>query len=155
MILDRYSHPADPLKPSGSRIGYVMLLILGLLGLALTGCLPSRALGLPANVSLRVGQKVNFNNGSSLKVLTIEDSRCPLNTRCISAGNVKVLVELSGKDGQILQTSLNSDPRYKQSLNFENLRLELKDVLPYPGSPEALKGDKAQAQFLADKEELN
>lgn len=78
---------------------------------------------------------------TSIKVLKIEDSRCPSNAICIWYGYAKAVVEVS-LDGRIFTDTLYT-PEYS-SLNFfsskdfqsgaQKISVTLKNVTPYPCS---------------------
>jgi hypothetical protein len=92
----------------------------------------------PARASFRLQ-----GEPGSLQVLSIADSRCPTDVRCITAGDAVIVVLLD--DGRLVRSDtlrLRGTPR---SVAFANRRLEIVDVRPYPVSTER---DRASVAML-------
>ena len=62
--------------------------------LALTGCVTPRV-GEDGSVEARPGQTVNVNGPRVTPLKVLEDSRCPMEARCIWAGQVRLQVRIA------------------------------------------------------------
>lgn len=75
----------------------------------------ARAAG-DANRTLQVGKTVGFDrSGIQVTFLKVtKDSRCPMNARCITAGDAEVLlkVKVGSKKPEMVTLHTNDDPRY-------------------------------------------
>ena len=105
--------------------------------LALTGCVAAkppenRAVGTGASVTLGVGEAASIQGTPvSLRFVgVIEDSRCPSDTTCVWAGEVKVQLEFleRGKDPRPVELKLN------ESTNAAERTVTLMQVEPHPRS---------------------
>ncbi|MEZ4630726.1 MAG: hypothetical protein R2880_08470 [Deinococcales bacterium] len=136
-------------KPSQS----FALAVLALLFLTATACLPTTTgvLRYPASFSLAVGERVGLEPNIFIQVNAINDSRCPIDVDCFWEGDAEVFLELEGAEGEKLQSSLHSNSRFEQRLSFQGISLQLREVNPYPGSPEALAGAPSRAYFVATR----
>ena len=84
---------------------------------------------------------VGFGETIPLGSLTLEfstlaeDSRCPLNATCISAGNARILVTATqGRVTEVLE--LNTYPSYQVRATFQGYLIELRRLQPdFPWSP--------------------
>ena len=64
---------------------------------------------------LVVGQTVRFDKSLRVKLLKVsKDSRCPINARCITAGDAEVLLEVKvgAKKPEIVTLHTHDEPRY-------------------------------------------
>lgn len=64
---------------------------------------------------LSVGQTVRFDKALRVTFLKVtKDSRCPVNARCITAGDAEVLLEVkvAGKKPELVKLHTHDDPRY-------------------------------------------
>lgn len=94
--------------------------------------LPQPVLGTKLEAS--VATELVFQEGLSLKVTKIEDSRCPKNVTCVWAGVARVFLTISEKgiskdatidfESKAIQTSIE--------LGSQKYTIEVSDVLPYP-----------------------
>lgn len=93
-------------------------------------------------VALAMAEKAVFSKDSLLlEVSGINDSRCPANVTCITAGNAKVTIAVSGAHTGKTEVSLciGCDNRNQETDHavFQNGKLSysviLKSVDPYPG----------------------
>jgi len=108
-----------------------------LAGLALTGCVTasppdSPAVGPGASVTLGVGEAASIQGApvSVRFVAVIEDSRCPTDTTCVWAGEVKVQIEIleRARDARAVELKLN------ESANAGGRAVTLVQVEPQPRS---------------------
>lgn len=98
------------------------------------------------------------NNGLSLTLQSVEDSRCPINASCITAGNVRIKVRLSDNSEResfaelclgLCDTKNNTEDSTVIRLNNISYILVLKDVNPFP---ELGKNQHKKALLLIRKE---
>ncbi|MEO6052364.1 MAG: hypothetical protein ABIP78_13685 [Pyrinomonadaceae bacterium] len=92
-------------------------------------------------LTLRVGQERAADRGNiKVKFISvIEDSRCPINARCIWAGNAKIKIAVSKGRSAAKTYELNTglDPH---SINAYGYEIKFVDLTPYPG--EGTKSDR-------------
>ena len=64
-------------------------------------------------------------------VSLVEDSRCPVGTNCIWAGNAKIKVEISnrGRNKQTFEMNTNLEPK---GATYDGYQIELIDLTPVP-----------------------
>jgi hypothetical protein len=88
------------------------------------------------DVTIQIGKKKSVDKGrlqiSFISVL--EDSRCPMNARCIWAGNARIKLLVSRGRGPTRAVELNTgdDP---QTVSVFGYTLELVDLKPHKGDP--------------------
>lgn len=91
---------------------------------------------------LRIGKPVIFTKDSkelTISMISVNDSRCPVNANCITAGNAIVKLRLSDNSGTEILTELcsgqceNLGSDTKQiTLSNTNYSITMKKVEPYP-----------------------
>lgn len=88
------------------------------------------------DVTIRIGKTKSVDKGRlQIKFVSIiEDSRCPMNARCIWAGNARIKVLVSSGRGTARTIELNTgdDPRPVSVFGY---KLELADLKPHKGDP--------------------
>lgn len=81
------------------------------------------------------------NNGLSITLQSVNDSRCPINALCISAGNARVKLRMSDNSGAesfaelcigFCGTSNNTEDSATIRLNNISYTVVLKEVNPFP-----------------------
>lgn len=93
-------------------------------------------------------QPFKIDDDLSVKLNTINDSRCPKNVQCIWAGNVVVNLSLlkndkeADTDNLCLGCNPNSDTKIFD-VNGKQYKIKLIEVNPYPDSSNANPDDKA------------
>lgn len=101
-------------------------------------------------VAVAVGSTVDLPNaGVSLRVLSIDDHRCPRDMACASAGHVQIEAEVSGPKSPARRLTFGSPKAPKQVHAWQGFDIELCDVLPRRSS--LAKGAQApalQAEFF-------
>jgi hypothetical protein len=155
----------------------MLKLIYPLLGLALfTQCQPeeteltttvakeSNELKFGQEVPVQYLEQVTLAGGDVprrliVSVENIQDSRCPENTDCITAGSATVVVRASNSQGtneniQLCLGDCDSEaPQEVDAVTAEvcdvNYRFTLKDVAPYPGL--AQEGEVQMARLVVEK----
>lgn len=67
-------------------------------------------------------------------ISVLEDSRCPMNARCVWAGNakIKIAVAVGRRAAQIFELNSNTPP---QNVTVGGYRLSLQDLNPQTGQP--------------------
>ena len=84
---------------------------------------------------IRIGQQRSADNGKvTIKFISVlEDSRCPMNARCIQAGNARIKVVVSkGHSSRTVELNTNTKPRAVSVLGYE---MALQDLAPHKGEP--------------------
>ncbi|MEP6788891.1 MAG: hypothetical protein ABJB40_10700 [Acidobacteriota bacterium] len=84
---------------------------------------------------IRIGQQKVADHGKvSIKFISVfEDSRCPMNARCIQAGNAKIRVVVTkGRSSRTVKLNTNNQP---QSVTVLGYQLALQDLAPHKGEP--------------------
>ncbi len=86
-----------------------------------------------------------------------EESRCPMNTNCIRAGEAKATFDLLTKENKASVTveakgfCYEDDGSCGTSATANGLTVKLLNVYPYPGNPEAGKEDPVIAKIVVSK----
>src|SRR5580765_7827586 len=86
-------------------------------------------------VSIRIGQQRSADQGNiRLKFISVlEDSRCPMNARCIQAGNARIKVAAtSGRTSKIVELNTHTGSKVVKVFSYE---LSLEDLAPHKGEP--------------------
>lgn len=98
------------------------------------------------------------NNGLTITLQSVNDSRCPINALCISAGNAQVKLRMSDNSGAevfselcigICNTKNNIEDSTIIQLNNARYIVVLKEVNPYP---EAGKKQNKKALLILRKD---
>lgn len=89
---------------------------------------------------LKVGQTVivDKDNNLTIKLVKVNDSRCPINARCIWAGEAVVsltVVKPSQNQGEVVLTSKAGSPESAIKTLADNSTIKLIDVQPAPIVP--------------------
>lgn len=88
------------------------------------------------DVNIRIGQTKAAAGGKlSIKFIGVmEDSRCPMNARCVWAGNAKIRISVAvgRRAPQIFELNSNTPP---QNVTVGGYRLSLQDLNPQKGQP--------------------
>ena len=84
-------------------------------------------------IQINKQQKFSRSDLNIKFVELVEDSRCPVGTKCVWAGNSKIKIEVkkSGAAKEIIE--LNTDPKQK-SARYNGLLIELLDLTPVPAN---------------------
>jgi hypothetical protein len=90
-----------------------------------------------STVSVKIHTEKNIPRaGFRIKFVEIvDDSRCPVDTNCVWAGNAKVRIEVSepGRRGRTQSFELNSNGSPKEA-RFNGYEIKLADLTPRPRS---------------------
>lgn len=93
------------------------------------GCNSSKEKNTSYKIKAKVNQVDQVTNNLSIRVNSVEDSRCPEGCECVWAGEVKVLFSLISKEYSV-DTSLVLPANPK--MQFGNYSITLESVSPYP-----------------------
>lgn len=86
-----------------------------------------------------------------------QDSRCPMETNCIRAGEAKAtfdLLKMDDKSSVTLESKgfcYETDGSCGSSGTANGYTVKLLNVYPYPGDPKAVKGTPAMAKIVVTK----
>jgi hypothetical protein len=109
-------------------IWHVLMIILFLMG-SCTKDQDTAPLGLSQEFTLKIGDiRSSKSDNLSIKVLEVNDSRCPTGVECFWAGMVAVKLEVT--ENSVFEVMLDSMGHRSDTVN--NLIFKLIDVLPYP-----------------------
>jgi hypothetical protein len=95
--------------------------------LALSACATTRGAPLPDGSNVALGQKAYVDGPIVQPIAVLEDSRCPMNARCVWAGRVRVkMVWIRGNgEKQPFEVTLGeSTPIADGSITLESVRPE-------------------------------
>ena len=125
----------------------IKIIVIGLLAMLITACSSSayeyRKERLVTNVEVPLGEAALVANTSlSVKFDSVEqDSRCPINAKCLWAGVAIVIVTVINGEGVLKKIKLSS-VNYETFNTTENVfgkNIELMAVLPNPSAGTAAK----------------
>lgn len=83
-------------------------------------------------VTLQVGRQTNlFNRDLTIQFVSVlNDSRCPQDVQCISAGNAKIRIKVRKNFGRWQTFDLNLNGN-NSVINFRNYRIDFTNLTPY------------------------
>lgn len=122
-------------------IGIVRMMAVGC-AMLLAGCARPHGTGpVPGTdelgeITLNLGETRLLNEDVSVTFGRVgEDSRCPANVQCVTAGNavVALLIQERGEHSETLQLNTHSNPRSKTE---EGMRFEVISLTPLPKAGE-------------------
>jgi hypothetical protein len=90
--------------------------------------------------------------GTGVRVQFVEvvnDSRCPLNATCITAGDALIAVAVVDDQGSS-RYELHTDPNRK-SATHRDLRIELVELQPYPDTSRRIDPSESRATLRASR----
>ncbi|UTA68522.1 hypothetical protein [Emticicia sp. 21SJ11W-3] len=134
------------------------LMVIMLVALA-TACSKETAepqANLGGKIEMSYAQAVMLQEGVSVKVTKIEDSRCPKNVVCVWAGMVKVYFSVTEnnvtKDASVeLYADNSKTPRTTVILNGTTYAIEVTEVSPYPSTPDPISLENYRIIFTIKK----
>jgi hypothetical protein len=148
----------SPSAPAYAKLGH---LLVELVGIAPEGReLPADGPGRLQRAILRItpAERVAVGAGAAvelqlagfkLRVLSINDQRCPKDVMCGSAGYVQIEVELSARNAPAERLTFGSPTVPKQALAWQGYDIELCDVLPRRASfAKGALSSPLQAEFF-------
>ncbi|HQU83095.1 MAG TPA: hypothetical protein PKY59_08230 [Pyrinomonadaceae bacterium] len=101
--------------------------------------------------AIRINTQKKFSKSKlTVKVLEIEDSRCPKDVECVWAGDAKVKIKVTNKKGksETFELHTNLEPK---TVKFDNYEIKLGEVTPYPASNIRIDASKRTAQIIVAK----
>lgn len=102
-------------------------------------------------VTVRVkAQKSVMRDRLRIRVVAIEDSRCPQDVNCVWAGNAKVTIKVTNRNGRTETFDLNTSVDVK-SIRFGGYEISLGRVTPYPRSNIRINPNGYTASFTVRK----
>lgn len=97
---------------------------------------------------------VVLQEGVSVKVTKIEDSRCPKNVVCVWAGMVKVYFSITEnnvtKEASV-ELYTDKEPKTTVELNGTTYSIEVTEVSPYPATPDPISLEDYRISFTIKK----
>ncbi len=83
-------------------------------------------------VTLQVGRQTNlFNRDLTIQFVSVlNDSRCPQDVQCISAGNAKIRIKVRKNFGRWQTFDLNLNGN-NSVVNFRNYQIDFTNLTPY------------------------
>lgn len=101
-------------------------------------------------VKVKINQQKTVAGRLSIKVVSIEDSRCPRGTQCVWAGNAKVRIRVKNANGaaQVFDLNTNMQP---ENVRFAGYRISLTDVNPRPANNIRINRNAYTATFSVTK----
>lgn len=110
-------------------------ILLGLLLIFCLGALQSAEAQPRQQITLQVGKQAKlFNRDLTVQFVSVlDDSRCPRDVQCISAGNAKIRIKVRKDFGRWQTFDLNLNGN-NTVLNFRNYQIDFTNLTPYPGS---------------------
>lgn len=101
--------------------------------------------------SIRIDTQKKFSKSKlTVKVLSIEDSRCPKDVQCVWAGDAKVKIRVTNKKGKTETFELHTNLEPKTA-KFDNYEIKLGDVTPHPASNIRIDASKRTAQIIVSR----
>lgn len=141
---------------SGSIILFILMFLAGCSDNALSDSKSKTKANLGELVTIKPGIETSFEdiNGSRLhvKVLSIEDSRCPSDVVCVWEGMVVVLFQIGEMKALYtlcLGTATGCEKKTTLTYEGKQYTLELMDVKPYPSTTNGGK-EKTVVYKLSD-----
>ena len=102
----------------------------------------------PETLTLKQGQKKSVPNGEfSIKFISVtEDSRCPVDANCVWAGNAKVNIKITDKNG-VSKTMVMNTTMGPKGDQYRGWAIYLTELTPAPKSSVAIKQKAYKATF--------
>lgn len=105
----------------------------------------------PEVLNIRMGQSGLADNGKlGIKFVSIvEDSRCPVGTSCVWAGNAKVRLVISrGKSRKTIEVNTGIDPKVVKAFGY-TVRIE--ELTPRPGENHRMVAQPNMVKLMIEK----
>jgi hypothetical protein len=97
-------------------------------------------------VKVRINQQKIVTGRLAIKVVSVEDSRCPIGTQCIWAGNAKVRIRVTNARGAAQTFDLNTNLQPKTVI-FSGYEIRLTNVNPRPANNVRINRNAYTATF--------
>lgn len=118
----------------------LFILIAFVTSLASTAERPAR------QIKLHIGEQAHVGNLSLEFVAVVQDSRCPVNVQCITAGNAKVQIRIKNDKSGWITVELNTTDQPTSFVHAGN-EIRLLEILPKPGEGVSPKQSDYVASF--------
>ncbi len=125
--------------------------LLGLISLTATSCVTSSDV-LAGSSNVALGQTANAGGPIIKPLMILEDSRCPINARCVRAGDVRVLVMWVRPNSKSAAGNPKIEVSLTQPAQIADGQLSLVNVSPgrEAGSGKSLKPSDYRFSFKFD-----
>ena len=101
--------------------------------------------------TVNVNQQKKFSRSKlTIKLVSVEDSRCPRDVNCVWAGNAKAVFKISSSKGKSQTFNLNTNLEAR-AVKFEGYEIKLGEVTPYPRSSIEIKQNEYAVTFVVTK----
>lgn len=107
--------------------------LLALTAALLTGCVTVPPVGEDGSTEVRLGQRANLGGPKVTPLRVLEDSRCPMEARCVWAGRVRLEVRIELGSGTTVRELASDKP-----LPVADGQLELLGVMPPTSTQRAI-----------------
>jgi hypothetical protein len=102
--------------------------------------------------TLAPGEFTNLAPRTSFRFVGVTgDSRCPADAVCILGGDALVHVEIEQPDGQRLTHELHTGDSRRASAVYQDMRIELAELQPYPFSSRTINPQDYRATFAVTR----
>jgi hypothetical protein len=102
--------------------------------------------------TLAPGQFTTLSPGTTFRFVEVTgDSRCPADAVCILGGDALVRVEIRQPNGQRLPHELHTGDSRRATAVFEDLRIDLTELQPYPFSARTIAPEDYRATFAVTR----
>jgi hypothetical protein len=133
--------------------------------LACSGALGARGRRVPANGAARavvLGREFELRPGQQARLMRTklritfmnvkDDSRCPKDVTCVWAGNATVRLWVTdGRGGKSLTLNTNKSPTLSDEAQYQEYKIKLVDLSPYPRSDQKIAKSDYTATLLVSK----
>ena len=106
----------------------------------------------PDQITVRLGQQRSVDHGRiKIRFISVvEDSRCPMNARCVWAGNAKIKIAVTNSRGVVKIVNLNTNLEPKV-VSVYGYRLSLEDLNPQKGAPADMRHKPKTATITVER----
>lgn len=101
--------------------------------------------------AVKLNKQQKFSKSKlTVKVLSVEDSRCPEGVDCVWAGDAKVKIKVTNNKGksQTFELHTNLDPK---AIKFDKYEIKLGEVTPRPATNIRIDPNGYTAQIIITK----
>lgn len=102
-------------------------------------------------LTVKINKQQKFSKSKlTVKVVSVEDSRCPEGVVCVWAGDAKVVIKVTNNKGksQTFELHTNLEPK---AVKFDNYEIKLGEVTPYPANNVRIDPNGYSAQIIITK----
>ena len=106
---------------------------------------------LDGETTIKPGETIS-NKDVSLKFVDYEDSRCPIETNCISAGHCSAWMELSDGETTLPFAMGDGESPYGTEFTGLNYKIRFVDLLPHPEDGKTITTDDYKLHLIVTKQ---